>query len=465
MDSYQMAKKRKLESKPTQLPQKIEEEEQIIEEEEDPEELDGEEAEEEVEYEEENEEEVDEEEEYANGAEGPGNDDDDEEPVQSVLSSFSKEALITLLSEAAERHPDVAERVRESAEADPSQRKIFVHGLKWDTTSEMLFEEFLKYGEIEDCRVVTDKATGRSKGYGFILFKSGRGARQALKEPQKVINNRMTSCQLASVGPVAAVLPQKQKVQVQQQSEFTPRKIYVSNVGAELDPKKLKAFFSKYGEIEEGPLGLDKETGKPKGFCLFVYKTAESAKWALAEPHKQFEGVTLHCQKAIDGPKSHKMQMIQTLKSHKGVGENQKFVDNVSVVGSTVVPTTVQTPPLGQQQQLLNVNPATLGQALTTLLAAQGAGFNLLGALGAVGAGTRLLNYPAVVPSSVVLPGLGSQVVQDGYGNRGVGAVGGISMGLNEMGGYGNQRGYPNRQKGQGGVGRSQHGTRPYMGQ
>ncbi|GFP94237.1 ubp1-associated protein 2a [Phtheirospermum japonicum] len=85
------------------------------------------------------------------------------------------------------------------------------------------------------------------------------------------------------------------------QSEYTQRKIYVSNVSAELDPRKLLEFFSKFGEIEEGPLGLDKQTGKPRGFCLFVYKSLESAKKALEEPHKNYEGHMLHCQKAVDG--------------------------------------------------------------------------------------------------------------------------------------------------------------------
>ncbi|KAK6151411.1 hypothetical protein DH2020_014046 [Rehmannia glutinosa] len=430
-----MAKKRKLDSQLSQLPQKIEEEEHIFEEEEeeDPSELAEEEVEEEEEEEEEIEEVEEEEEEEVEEEEVEGEeevveeveeeeeeeaDDEDEEPIRDVVSLLTKEVLFTLLAEAAERHPDVAARVRESADADPSQRKIFVHGLKRDTTSEMLFVEFLKYGEIEDCRLVTDKTSGRCRGYGFVLFKSGRGARGALKEPQKMINNRMTTCQLASVGPIAPPPPpQNQKVQMHQQSEYTQRKIFVSNVGAELDPRRLHTFFSQYGEIEEGPLGLDKETGKPKGFCLFVYKTVESAKLALSEPHKQFEGFKLHCRKAIDGLKPHKMQITQ------------QFVDNVSMVGSTGA---VQ----AQQPQLLNVDPAALGQALTTLIAAQ-SGLNLLGALGTMGAGTGQMNNPAAV-----MPGFGSQVVQDGYG----------------MGWYGNQGGYPNQQNGHGNAGGSQHG-------
>jgi heterogeneous nuclear ribonucleoprotein A1/A3 len=79
------------------------------------------------------------------------------------------------------------------------------------------------------------------------------------------------------------------------------RKIFVGNVHADVDVDRLYQYFLQYGEIEEGPLGFDKNTGKPKGFALFVYKSVESARRALEEPMKNFDGKTLNVQKAIDG--------------------------------------------------------------------------------------------------------------------------------------------------------------------
>ncbi|KAI0498205.1 hypothetical protein KFK09_021446 [Dendrobium nobile] len=220
--------------------------------------------------------------------------------LEKILAPFAKEQLISLLRDGALKHPDLLDSILQSADVDPAHRKVFVHGLGWNTTAETLTDIFGQYGDIEDCNAVVDKVTGKSKGYGFILFKDRSGARRALEEPQKKIGNRMAACQLASIGPVPAPPP------VLPVSEYTQRKIYVSNVGADLDLQKLLQLFSKFGEIEEGPLGLDKTTGKPKGFCLFVYKSAESAKKALEEPHKNFEGHILHCQKAVDGPKYNK---------------------------------------------------------------------------------------------------------------------------------------------------------------
>ncbi|KAK8961332.1 Heterogeneous nuclear ribonucleoprotein 1 [Platanthera guangdongensis] len=237
--------------------------------------------------------------------------------LQKLLEPFSKEQLLSLLHDAALKHPDLWGSIRQTADVDPAHRKVFVHGLAWNTTAETLTSIFRQYGEIEDCKSVVDKITGKSKGYGFILFKHRSGARRALKEPQKKIGNRMAACQLASTGPVPAPPP------VLPMSEYTLRKIYVSNVGPDIDPQKILHFFAKFGEIEDGPLGLDKATGKPKGFCLFVYKSPDSAKKALEEPHKNFEGHILHVQKAVDGPKPNKQGLYHSQGGGLYAGQHQ----------------------------------------------------------------------------------------------------------------------------------------------
>ncbi|CAN8279669.1 unnamed protein product [Cochlearia groenlandica] len=375
---------------------------------------------------------------------GSGNQlDNDDEPIQDLLEPFSKEQLLNLLKEAARKHLDVANRIREVADEDPVHRKIFVHGLGWDTKTETLIEAFKQYGEIEDSKAVFDKVSGKSKGYGFILFKSRSGARNALKEPQKKIGNRMAACQLASIGPVfggnsvaAAVAPVQHS-----NSEHTQKKIYVSNVGAELDPQKLLAFFSKFGEIEEGPLGLDKFTGRPKGFCLFVYKSTESAKKALEEPHKTFEGNVLHCQRAIDGPKMGKTQHHNT-HSHNNPRYQRNDNNGYGAPGGHGHLMVGNHAGMGAPAQAIN---PTIGHALTALLASQGAfnpaiGQALLGSLGTATGVNPGAGYGTQTMAPGTIPGYG---VQPGF-----------------------QGGYQTQQPGQGGTGRGQHGAgqyNPYM--
>jgi cold-inducible RNA-binding protein len=51
-------------------------------------------------------------------------------------------------------------------------KKLFVGGLAWGTSSEALKTAFSQYGEIEDAIVLTDRETGRSRGFGFVTFKN-----------------------------------------------------------------------------------------------------------------------------------------------------------------------------------------------------------------------------------------------------------------------------------------------------
>ncbi|GER55022.1 RNA-binding (RRM/RBD/RNP motifs) family protein [Striga asiatica] len=377
----------------------------------------------------------------------------EEEPIEKLLEPFSKDQLTLLIKEAVAQHPDVIESVHRLADADPAHCKIFVHGLGWEASAETITSAFAEYGEIEDCKVVKDKITGKSKGYGFILFKHRHGARRALKQPQKVIDGRLASCQLASAGPIqGSALASVSSVSGPPMSEYTQRKIYVSNVSAELDPSKLLEFFSKFGEIEEGPLGLDKQTGKPRGFCLFVYKNLESARNALEDPHKNFEGHSLHCQRAVDGPKHSKggnsnQQFGQPYKqqhhqSHQGYYGHSlkkgKYGGSSSVghAGGHLMAPSGGPPGIPAAGFNQAVAPEAIGQAVAALLATQGAGLGFGNLLGGIGAGVNPQGAPPPMMNNA-----------GGYGGQ-----------PRMQGGYGGQQ-----QMGQGGF-RSHHGGAPYMG-
>jgi RNA recognition motif-containing protein len=47
-------------------------------------------------------------------------------------------------------------------------KKLFVGNLPYTTTNESLGEYFAQYGEIMSAAVIMDRATGRSKGFGFV---------------------------------------------------------------------------------------------------------------------------------------------------------------------------------------------------------------------------------------------------------------------------------------------------------
>ncbi|XP_062096990.1 UBP1-associated protein 2C [Humulus lupulus] len=220
------------------------------------------------------------------------------EDARKLIDRFTPDQLLDILQEAVVRHPDVLDSVRSIADPDTAQRKLFIRGLGWDTTTDGLRALFSAYGELEEAVVILDKATGKSKGYGFVTFRHVDGALLALKEPSKKIDGRMTVTQLAAAGNSGSNTTTTASV-----ADVSLRKIYVANVPYEMASDKLLAHFALYGEIEEGPLGFDKQTGKCRGYALFVYKTPEGAQAALVDPVKTIEGRQLNCKLAIDGKK------------------------------------------------------------------------------------------------------------------------------------------------------------------
>jgi len=61
-------------------------------------------------------------------------------------------------------------------------KKLFIGGLSWDTTDEGLRQAFASYGEITEAKVITDRDTGRSRGFGFVTFAQDDDAKTAISK-------------------------------------------------------------------------------------------------------------------------------------------------------------------------------------------------------------------------------------------------------------------------------------------
>ena len=59
-------------------------------------------------------------------------------------------------------------------------KKLFIGGLSWGTDADGLRNAFEQYGEITDAAVISDRDTGRSRGFGFVTFADGSDADNAI---------------------------------------------------------------------------------------------------------------------------------------------------------------------------------------------------------------------------------------------------------------------------------------------
>lgn len=59
-------------------------------------------------------------------------------------------------------------------------KKLFVGSLSWDTNDDRLHAAFSPFGEITEATVVSDRDSGRSRGFGFVTFSDDDAADKAI---------------------------------------------------------------------------------------------------------------------------------------------------------------------------------------------------------------------------------------------------------------------------------------------
>ncbi|CAK9137443.1 unnamed protein product [Ilex paraguariensis] len=83
---------------------------------------------------------------------------------------------------------------------DTTFTKVFVGGLAWETPTDVMRRYFEQFGEILEAVIITDRNSGKSKGYGFVTFRDPESARRACADPNPVIDGRRANCNIASLG-------------------------------------------------------------------------------------------------------------------------------------------------------------------------------------------------------------------------------------------------------------------------
>ena len=60
--------------------------------------------------------------------------------------------------------------------------RLYVGNLSFHTNEDSLRDAFAQYGEVVEAKIVTDRETGRSRGFGFVTMADGDGARNAIAQ-------------------------------------------------------------------------------------------------------------------------------------------------------------------------------------------------------------------------------------------------------------------------------------------
>uniref|UniRef100_A0A3B5L4M3 Heterogeneous nuclear ribonucleoprotein A/B n=1 Tax=Xiphophorus couchianus TaxID=32473 RepID=A0A3B5L4M3_9TELE len=192
----------------------------------------------------------------------------------------------------------------DASKGEEDAGKMFVGGLSWDTSKKDLKDYFSKFGEVTDCTIKMDQQTGRSRGFGFILFKDSASVDKVLEQKEHRLDGRQ-------IDPKRAMAMKKEPV----------KKIFVGGLNPDTAKEVIEEYFGTFGEIETIELPQDPKTEKRRGFVFITYKEEPSVKKVMEKKYHTVGGSK--CEIKIAQPKEVYMQQQYGARGYGGRGRGR----------------------------------------------------------------------------------------------------------------------------------------------
>jgi nucleolin len=241
----------------------------------------------------------------ADSSDSDSSDSDSEEaekPAAAKKDSSDSDSDSSSDDEEEEKEEEVPSKKRKAEEAaEPAQKKIkvivngeekeatanlFVGNLSWNIDEEWLTREFEEFGELQGVRIITDRDSGRSKGFGYVEFTNAENGAKALEGRNGYeLDGRGLRVDFSAPRDNNAQTPQQK--QNDRAAKFGDVKnppaqtLFVGNISFEADESTLTEYFQEHGSINSIRLPTDRETGAPKGFGYVEMGSIEEAQAAF----------------------------------------------------------------------------------------------------------------------------------------------------------------------------------------
>lgn len=193
---------------------------------------------------------------------------------------------------AEEKEQPSAKKPKTGASGEPSNSaNLFVGNLSWNVDEEWLHQEFQSFGEIAAVRLITDRDSGRSRGYGYVEFTNAADAKSAYEAKKDTeMDGRKINLDYANPRPVDGGQANGGRDRAQararsygDQLSTESDTLFVGNIAFGAGQDDLRDLFQDKGSIMGVRLPTDPNSGRPKGYGYVQFSSVEEARQALTD--------------------------------------------------------------------------------------------------------------------------------------------------------------------------------------
>jgi RNA recognition motif-containing protein len=183
---------------------------------------------------------------------------------------------------------------------------LFVGRLSWDTKEPQLRAAFEEFGEVTDARVITDRDTGRSRGFAFVTFANSDSAGRAVDE----MNGATLDGREIVVREAEDKAPRSggegrggdrgdrgdrggrggdrggrggDRGGSQGGSYNGGNTLFVGSLSWDTKENELRSAFEEFGDVSNARVITDRDTGRSRGFAFVTFDSADAAERAVRE--------------------------------------------------------------------------------------------------------------------------------------------------------------------------------------
>uniref|UniRef100_A0A0E0F7X0 RRM domain-containing protein n=1 Tax=Oryza meridionalis TaxID=40149 RepID=A0A0E0F7X0_9ORYZ len=176
--------------------------------------------------------------------------------------------------------------------------KLFIGGISWDTNEDRLREYFDKYGEVVEAVIMRDRATGRARGFGFIVFADPAVAERVIME-KHMIDGRMVEAKKAVPRDDQHALSKSGGSAHGSPGPSRTKKIFVGGLASTVTEADFRKYFEQFGTITDVVVMYDHNTQRPRGFGFITYDSEDAVDKALFKTFHELNGKMVEVKRAV----------------------------------------------------------------------------------------------------------------------------------------------------------------------